>query len=219
MNEVYMMGFYELGSDKYYLESDYWATDRKMITNEDCELLNVTNANQFNLEHYFVKGDKDVKPTLNQDFNYFTLPYELGDDLDNGLEAGDICMKIIEENLEGNIFVASTDRDKCCFIKCPTVNEDVIYHLGQIHINTPFIIFDNTQNFFLLIDFDLPLQIVGYKRDIVDSHNYVRDNIGAEGWQTIFERYGSYVSMPMFFKEYYYFLLPEMVKKYVDGKK
>ena len=213
------MKFYEPSSDKYYLESDYWATDREVIASEGCELLKVTNANQFNLEHYFIKGDNDVKPTLNQDFDYFTLPYELGDDLDNGLEAGDICIKIIEENLRGDVFIASTDSDKCCFIKCPTVNEDVIYHLGQIHINTPFIIFDNTQNFFLLIDFDLPLQIIGYKRDIVDSHNYVRDNIGAEGWQTIFKRYGSYVNMPIFFREYYYFLLPEMVKKYVDGKK
>lgn len=189
-----------------------------MIANEGCDLLNVIQANQFNLEHYFVKGDNDVKPKLNQDFDYFILPYELGDDLDNGLEAGDICMKIIEENLKGDIFIASTDSDKCCFIKCPTINEDVIYHLGQIHINTPFIIFDNTQNFFLLVDYDLPLQIIGYKYNIVDNHNYVRDNIGAEGWQTIFERYGSYVNMPMFFKQYYYFLLPEMIKKYVDLK-
>lgn len=213
-----MMKFYKPDSDKYYLESDYWATDREMIANEGCDLLNVIQANQFNLEHYFVKGDNDVKPKLNQDFDYFILPYELGDDLDNGLEAGDICMKIIEENLKGDIFIASTDSDKCCFIKCPTINEGVIYHLGQIHINTPFIIFDNTQNFFLLVDYDLPLQIIGYKYNIVDNHNYVRDNIGAEGWQTIFERYGSYVNMPMFFKQYYYFLLPEMIKKYVDLK-
>ena len=213
-----MMKFYKPDSDKYYLESDYWATDRELIANEGCDLLNVIQANQFNLENYFVKGDNDVKPKHNQDFDYFILPYELGDDLDNGLEAGDICMKIIEENLKGDIFIASTDSDKCCFIKCPTINEDVIYHLGQIHINTPFIIFDNTQNFFLLVDYDLPLQIIGYKYNIVDNHNYVRDNIGAEGWQTIFERYGSYLNMTMFFKQYYFFLLPEMIKKYVDLK-
>ena len=68
-------------------------------------------------------------------------------------------------------------------------------------------------------DFDLPLQIIGYKHDIIDSHGYICENIGVEGWQTIFRRYGSYVNMPMFFKQYYYFLLPEIVKKYLAHKK
>ncbi|MBK3393092.1 MULTISPECIES: hypothetical protein [Psychrobacter] len=213
------MNFYEPNSDEYYLESDEWATDRQMLVKENCDLLKVEQANQFNLEHFFVKGNNDIKPTPNQNFNYFTLPYELGDELDNGLDAGDICMKIIEENLKGDILIASTDRDKCCFIQCSTVNESVIYQLGQIHINTPFIIFDNTQDLFLLIDFDLPLQIIGYKHDIIDSHGYIRENIGVEGWQTIFRRYGSYVNMPMFFKQYYYFLLPEIVKRYLADKK
>jgi len=51
------------------------------------------------------------------------------------------------------------------------------------------------------------------------SHGYIRENIGVEGWQTIFRRYGSYVNMPMFFKQYYYFLLPEIVKRYLADKK
>lgn len=210
------MKFYEPESDVYYLESNYWLTERSMIVNKGCSLLSLEQANSFHLDYFFKKGENDEKPTLNQNFSYFTLPYELGDDLENGLEAGDICMRISEDNLKGDIYIASTDRDKCCFIKCPTIDEGVIYQLGLTHINTPFIIFDDTYSFFLLVDFDLPLQIIGYKNNIVDSKYYIRDNVGIEGWYTVFNRYGSYKNMPAFLKNYYYFLLPKFIKQQLD---
>ena len=137
------MNFYEPNSDEYYLESDEWATDRQMLVRENCDLLKVEQR-RINLicEHFFMlKVITILNLRLIKILIISRLPYELGDELDNGLDAGDICMKIIEENLKGDILIASTDRDKCCFIQCSTVNESVIYQLGQIHINTPFIHF------------------------------------------------------------------------------
>ncbi len=78
-------------------------------------------------------------------------------------------------------------------------------------MNTPFIIFDSKKEVFALIDYDLPLQIIGYKNSILDSEEYVKNKVGHSGWKTVFERYAHYTNMPHIFSEYYRFLLPEKV--------
>lgn len=198
------MNYYLDSSDTYYLESEYWSEERDFLKKNQCELLSRNEANNFNLSDFFKKNDTDIKPILKQDFKYFILPYELDDCIGNSLTADEIIIKLISENLKNNIYIASTDKDKCCFIECKsTITEDIIYSLYGVHINTPFIIFDGDKKFFLLIDFDLPIQIIGYKDDIIDSNNFISNQIGQSGWSDLFLRYRSYVNLKNIFTNYY----------------
>lgn len=205
------MNYYLYNSDTYYLESEYWSEERDFLKKNLCVLLNRNEANNFNLSDFFEKNDTDVKPNLKQDFKYFILPYELDDCIEEDLTTDEIIIKLISENLKNNIYIASTDKDKCCFIECESaITEDIIYSLYGVHINTPFIIFDKGKKFFLLIDFDLPIQIIGYKDDIIDSNNFISNQIGQNGWSDLFLRYRSYVNLKNIFTHYY----APLIKKY-----
>ena len=210
------MNFYDRDSDLYYIQSDYWAEERRLLLSNGCELLDRKEANKFNLNHFFYKKNNDIKPNLSLDFRYFALPYELDDELSKGLTVDEVLLEIISENMEGYIYLASTDKDKCCFIKCTEINEDIIYNLYHTHINTPFIIFSQNPDFFILIDFDLPLQVIGYRNNIISKKGRIESNIGQDGWNTVITRYNNYKNLPSLFKKYYYFLLPTDVKNRLD---
>lgn len=197
------MTYYAYGSDEYYLESNYWAKEREFFLKNQCILMNVNEANRFDLSIFFKKNNDDVKPLLNQDFTYFIIPYELDDIVDNDSTAYDIIIQLVSNNIKDSIYIASTDNDKCCFIKCENITEDILYNLYSNHLNTPFIIFGEDRNFFSLIDFDLPIQIVGYKNFILDSNNFIINKIGQVGWLDLFERYNHYTNLRYIFERYY----------------
>lgn len=198
------MNYYLDNSDTYYLESEYWSEERDFLKNNQCRLLNRDEANEFNLSNFFKKNDTDIKPILRRYFEYFILPYELDDYIDSDLTTDEVIIKLISENLKNNIYIASTDKDKCCFIECRLpITEDIIYNLYRSHINTPFIIFDTDEKFFVLIDFDLPIQIIGYKDSVIDGNNFISNQMGQSGWSDLFSRYRSYVNLKNIFINYY----------------
>ena len=201
------MNYYKPNSDIYYLKSDYWTEERDFLLSHNCRLLNINQANNFPLENFFRKNDNDIKPVLNLEFQYFILPYELDDEIIDGITADEIIISLISENLQHNIYLASTDSDKCCFIECKKLNEDILYNLYSTHINTPFIVFGEDTNFFALVDFDLPIQVIAYKKNIIDNDNFITNKIGQTGWNNLYERYSSYVNLPNIFDKYYQFLL------------
>lgn len=49
------MNFYDRDSDLYYIQSDYWAEERRLLLSNGCELLDRKEANKFNLNHFFIK--------------------------------------------------------------------------------------------------------------------------------------------------------------------
>lgn len=74
-------------------------------------------------------------------------------------------------------------------------------------MNTPFLIFNQDADIFALIDYDLPLQIIGYKPHLkVEIEHY---DVIQQGFNDVMQRYGSYTNMPNLFRTYYDFLLPE----------
>lgn len=84
-------------------------------------------------------------------------------------------------------------------------------------MNTPFVIFDSKKEVFALIDYDLPLQIIGYKNNILDSENYIENKVGYDGWSTVFNRYAHYTNMPYILDNYYKFLLPKKVSDILNS--
>lgn len=193
--------------------------ERDFLLSHQCRLLNVDEANMFNLANFFHKNDDDIKPILHSDFHYFMLPYELDDEIIDGLSTDQVLLSLISENLHNNIYLASTDSDKCCFIECKNLDEDIIYNLYNTHINTPFIAFGKDTNFFVLIDFDLPIQVIAFKKSIVDTNDFISKNIGQIGWNDLYERYSSYVNLQPIFTKYYQPLLGMILndKQVQDG--
>lgn len=201
------MKYYISGSDTYYLESSRWVEERDFLMNNECRLLNVDEANQFDLTIFFKKNDDDIKPNLDKNFKYFIIPYELDDCIVGDLSADEIIIGLISDNLKSNIYLASTDKDKCCFVECKEINEDILYNLYSNHINTPFVIFDKNKNFFSLVDFDLPIQIIGYKGEVLDKNEFISNRVSQLGWLDLFKRYGHYTNLRYIFEKYYKSLL------------
>lgn len=210
------MGFYQEKSDEYYLQSNFWADERKHVSAEGGILFSVLEANKYNLLNFFTKSYNDTKPKLNPDYNYFPIPFELNDDLSNDtfneLLAEDIIIQLVKENIDSDIFMASTDSDKCCFIKCGALSSELIWSISSPHLNTPFIIFGENTDFFVLIDFDLPCQVIGVKNKVCDNKGYLNNALVLSGWETVLKRYASYTNMPNILRKYYWFLLPEVVR-------
>lgn len=216
------MTFYLKNSDQEYF-SKFWTEERKCLAKFGCSLLTVDDANTYSFDDLVIKGCKRIvgndamKPRLSKDYNYLCIPYELGEKIDGDLEAETIVSQLINDNLDEPIFIASTDANFGCFAKCSYLNEEIIWSFFSSHLNTPFIIFDSKKEVFALIDYDLPLQIIGYKNSILDSEEYIKNKVGHNGWNTVFERYAHYTNMPHIFEEYYRFLLPEKVVTYLDS--
>ncbi len=208
------MTFYLPNSDKDYLISDYWEEERKFLSLDNSRLLNREEANRYNLSTFFTKEMNDEKPKLNTIYKYYCIPYELDDVITEKLKASNVILELLNDNLNHEIFLASTDNDKCCFVSCgDTFTENIMFTPCRTHTNTPFIVFDVYSRCFALIDYDLPLQIIGFRDVLIDSNSYLTNCYISEGWYTVFQRYSSYSNMPNLFKRYYYFLLPKMIQK------
>lgn len=216
------MTFYLKNSDQEYF-SKFWTEERKYLAKFGCRLLTVEEANTHLFDDLVIKGCKGIvgseaiKPRLSKDYNYLCIPYELGEKMERELKPETIISQLINDNLNEPIFIASTDANFGCFAKCSYINEDIIWSFFSSHLNTPFIIFDSKKEVFALIDYDLPLQIIGYKNNILDSENHIKNKVGYDGWSTVFNRYAHYPNMPHIFEEYYRFLLPKAVVNILDS--
>lgn len=210
------MTFYLENSDKWYF-SNKWEEERHELNEVDVSLLTVDNANAHPINELIVKGCSNnssieaMKPRLTEEYHYFCIPYELGEETEDGLEPETIISNLINDNLKNSIFMASTNPELCCFGECEYLDEEIIWGFSSQHINTPFLIFNDEKEVFALIDYDLPLQIIGYKKTITDNNGYIENNTGKMGWENIFKKYNRYPNMPHIFKEYYKFLLPSDV--------
>lgn len=216
------MTFYLKDSDQEYF-SKFWVQERKYLSEVGGRLLTVDEANTHPFNDLLITGSKGIvgidamKPRLTHSYHYFCIPYELGEEIEEGLVPETIISQLINDNLKSAIFIASTDASFGCFGECFHTNEETIWNFSSSHLNTPFLIFDNEKKVFALIDYDLPLQIIGYKTHVLDSKDYIKSEVGRNGWDTVFERYSHYTNMPHLFNEYYKFLLPDKVVKFLDS--
>lgn len=216
------MTFYLKDSDQEYF-SKFWVQERKYLSEVGGKLLTVDEANTHPFSDLLITGSRGIvgidamKPRLTHNYHYFCIPYELGEKVEDDLVPETIISQLINDNLEGTIFIASTDASFGCFAECIYTNEEIVWNFSSSHLNTPFLIFDDKKEVFALIDYDLPLQIIGYKTHILDSKDYIKSKVGRNGWSTVFDRYSHYTNMPHLFNEYYKFLLPEKVRRFLDS--
>lgn len=212
-----MSNFYlNNGSNETYQQKSFFEDIRDIITKYDSKLLTLEQANQLNLQQFFVKNDGDISPHLNPNYHYLTIPYELSENLFSENLDFDACALLTKELnrllINRPIYVASTDNDLCFMIECTYLTTQLIYysHCHGYHINTPFLIFNEDAEIFALIDYDLPLQIIGYKPHLnVEIEHY---DVIQQGFNDVMERYASYGNMPYLFRTYYDFLLPKWFK-------
>ena len=222
LQRISWMNFYLKNSDQEYF-SKFWTQEREDLGKFGCRLLTVDEANTHSFDDLVIKSCKGIagsdamKPKLAKGYNYFCIPYELGEKIDGDLEPETIISRLINDNLDEPMFIASTDANFGCFGKCSYINEDIIWSFFSSHLNTPFIVFDSKKEVFALIDYDLPLQIIGYKNSIIDSEEYIKNKVGYNGWSTVFKRYAHYTNMPHMFNKYYRFLLPKKIVNYLDS--
>lgn len=204
-----MSNYYLLNdSHQYYFSGITWQKERNSLTKDNANLLTPSEANNLNIQQFFVKNDSDDKPHLNQNYRYFAFPYELDDEIFRDAYPGHFIANTLNVYMKSRpIYLASTDNDKCCVVECLQLNDDLISILHSPHMNTPFLIFNQDADIFALIDYDLPLQIIGYKPHLkVEIEHY---DVIQQGFNDVMQRYGSYTNMPNLFRTYYDFLLPE----------
>lgn len=201
-------------SDEYYHFNSTWQTERNVLLRNNAKLLNINEANKLNVQQFIEKRQNSYKPYLNKDYYYLTFPYELDDEVFPEDETFNITILIAtvlnSYMVNKPIYIVSTDIDKCCVIEAKYLNENIIFALTSPHMNTPFLIFNEDAEIFALIDYDLPLQIIGYKPHLnVQIEHYDRIQ---QGFHDVMERYASYGNMPYLFRTYYDFLLPKWFK-------
>ncbi|MFW2176278.1 MULTISPECIES: hypothetical protein [unclassified Moraxella] len=159
--------------------------------------------------NFFSKNEGDCKPHLNKNYHYLTMPYELGDIIFDEITPTEVLVEVLNKYIQGDKILASTDNDKCCVVRCEKLTTNVIDCFYNPHMNTPFLIFSQDEPVFALIDFDLPLQIIGFAKDLtVEIDNY---ELIKQGFESVFKRYAGYTNMGNLFKEYYAFLLPKFI--------
>lgn len=205
-------GFYSENSDELY-RSFIWEGERKALENNGAILLSVDQANRLDIDEFFSRSEGDIKPVLSRTFDYFALPYELDDQLLLEARKGSSCIDAVVEII-GEYFrepyIASTDADSCCVVRAKSLNADVIWSLFSGHLNTPFIVFDETRLTLVLIDFDLPIQIIGYRGNSVarDKAPLWRKHF-SETWPDVVKKYRHYENLPDIVRSYYDFILKQ----------
>lgn len=199
--------FYIKGSDEHYFGS-FWEGERKALLEEFSSLITREEANELHVEDMFFKEQTDDNPRLNRSYNFFAIPYELDDDVAfNGRVLIESIIDLVNSHMKSDVYCASTDRDKCCVVRCRRLSEEIIWSISSGHLNTPFIVFDKQKDFFLLYDYDLPVQIVGYKDGVMDEVEVdAWKEFFVEEWPNVLKKYASYTALPSLMKEYYDFI-------------
>lgn len=166
-------------SDEYYQFNSTWQTERNSLLRNNAKLLNINEANQLNIQQFIEKKQNSDKPYLKQGYHYLTFPYELDDEVfpeDETFNIGILISTTLNLYMANKpIYIVSTDVEKCCVIESYLLNEDILHIPSFSHMNTPFLIFNEQADIFALIDYDLPLQIIGYKPHLnVEIEHYDR---------------------------------------------
>ncbi|MFA6902608.1 MAG: hypothetical protein WC236_05960 [Gallionellaceae bacterium] len=199
--------FYIKGSDEFYF-GEFWEENRIALQKQQAVLLATEEANQLKVGNLFRKSVGDSKPNLNRDYDYFAIPYELDDEVYfNECKLIDCIINLINENLHDEKFFASTDNDKCCVIRTAIFNKEILWAASSGHLNTPFVIFDEKYDCFVLLDYDLPIQIIGYKKgylafkEVAQWKNYFRKE-----WTAVLRKYKKYQNLQSLVDRYYSFI-------------
>jgi len=200
--------FYLDKSDEFYF-GDFWKGERDALKSENAFLLPRDEANKLNIEEFFKKSSGDIKPRLNKEFDYFAIPYELDDEvMFEGSRLADSIVKLINENLGEEVYFASTDNDKCCVIKMNKFSEAIFWNAASGHLNTPFIVFDKSKLFFVLLDYDLPIQMVGFKKGLLSSDVIQKwKTFFQQEWSEVQQKYKSYTALSSIVTNYYQFAI------------
>lgn len=155
--------FYRKGSDSLYFGSP-WGGERNVLEAVGAELLKVADANQLALETLLSPNRNFVKPQLSDDYHYLAFPYELDDEASIASRTlADEIISLINCMLGSPIYLASTDPEKCCVVRLKHFILDVFWAISSGHLNTPFAVFDEHKSFYMILDYDLPIQVVGYR--------------------------------------------------------
>lgn len=205
-------GFYQEKSDELY-RSPIWEGERNVLENNGASLLSFDQANDLDIDEFFSRVGGDIKPVLSKTFDYFALPYELDDEMLLEGRQGGSCIDAVVEMVSEYLrkpYIASTDANSCCVVRANTLNADVIWSLFSGHLNTPFIVFDEARLTLVLIDFDLPFQIVGYRGNSAakDEAPLWRRHF-AETWSGVVRKYRHYENLPEIVRSYYGFILKQ----------
>lgn len=205
-------GFYLENSDELY-RSFIWEGERKTLEDNGAVLLSVDQANHLDVDEFFSRTAADIKPVLSKKFDYFALPYELDDQVLLEDRRDRSCIDVVIE-MVGEYFrepyIASTDASSCCVVRANTLNADVIWSLFSGHLNTPFIVFDEARLTLVLIDFDLPFQIVGCRGNSAarNAAPLWRKRF-VETWPDVVKKYRHYENLPDIVRSYYGFILKQ----------
>ena len=104
------MTFYLKDSDQEYF-SKFWVQERKYLSEVGGRLLTVDEANTHPFNDLLITGSKGIvgsdamKPRLTHSYHYFCIPYELGEEIEEGLVTETIISQLINDNLKS---------DPCC---------------------------------------------------------------------------------------------------------
>lgn len=205
-------GFYLENSDELY-RSSIWEGERKTLEDNGAILLSADQANHLDIDEFFSRAAADIKPVLSKKFDYFALPYELDDQVLLEGRRGGSCIDVVIEMVREYFkkpYIASTDANSCCVVQAKNLNADVIWSLFSGHLNTPFIVFDEARLTLVLIDFDLPFQIVGYRGNSAAKNAALlwRKHF-VETWPDVVRKYRHYENLPDIVRSYYGFILKQ----------
>lgn len=204
--------FYIEGSDEFYC-GEFWEQNKIALQKQEAVMLSRDDANQLKIGDLFRKSVGDDKPNLNRDYDYFAIPYELDDDVHfKERKLIDCITNLINTNLHNEKFFASTDDDKCCVVRTAIFDEEILWAAASGHLNTPFVIFDERKNFFMLLDYDLPIQIIGYEKGCLPLEEVEKwKDFFHKEWPMVLRKYKNYQNLPSLVKRYYSFIeLPKI---------
>ena len=192
-----MNAFYDLGSDTRYL-SECWAGERKHLANQSARLLAISEANQLGVGRYISRPAGSMKPLFSSEYQHFAFPYELDDEISlDGILLSTAIEGLINQRLPGRKYLASSDPDKCCVVEIQRFTLPLFWTIASGHLNTPFLVFSTEQDeAFFLLDFDMPIQVVGFKPGTFSEEEVTRwRSYFREQWPVVARMYSHYTNL------------------------
>lgn len=202
-----MSEFYQKGSDSLYFGS-LWRRERNVLEEAAAELLTVAYANQLAVETLFSPHRSLAKPQLSDDYHYLAFPYELDDEIRiESHTLADEIVSLINRMLDSPKYLASTDPEKCCVVRLKDFSLDIFWAISSGHLNTPFVVFDEYKNFYIILDYDLPVQVVGYRAEALDQEFVRKWTIYFQHhWPVVEQKYRHYSGLKGIIDEQYSFV-------------
>jgi hypothetical protein len=202
-----MGDFYYPRSDRAYF-GKWWQRERVALERLNVTLLPVAEANRLGMQELVSSSAAELKPFLSPEYSYLAFPFELDDDIEyEGSFLFHEMERIINLKISGIKHLASSDRDKCCVAKFETFALEILFTLAAGHLNTPFVLLDETKDVFFLLDLDFPIQIVGYRNgafsdtEVTQWNGYLKSS-----WTVMRNTYIHYKNLIPIADKYYPFL-------------